>query len=178
MYILHAKWQTTIKKQNKKQTSVYTISTHVCLFAFLFTLFVFSLFNDNTSSEILYTLCKWNSQIFVKVTYKSYNTVKILHNISYTYKRREVQQYMQLYTKYFLPPPRCCWNINFLEGEHEADIHDFKYTTYDLDSFKLTFSFCWKFTYLEFSTWNTCPHQKKSCDVVRCYWTAFGLCHS
>ena len=31
----------------------------------------------------------------------------------------------------------------------------------------MTFSTCRKFTYLEFSTCNTCPHQRKSCDVVK-----------
>ena len=36
-----------------------------------------------------------------------------------------------------------------------------------LNRFKQVFSTRWKFTYLEFLTCSTCPHQKKSCDVVR-----------
>ena len=36
-----------------------------------------------------------------------------------------------------------------------------------LDRLKQAFSTRWKFTYLEFSTCGTCPHQKKSYDVVR-----------
>ena len=64
----------------------------------------------------------------------------------------------------------CFYVFNSFKSDHHFALLSMKhmdFQIYCLNRFKQAISTTWKFTYLEFLTCNTCPHQKESRDVMR-----------